>query len=191
VALSQGLLAENFTVRLTFFSSHTSSRSILFFRIFSHVGILMGMDCKVGCAVAAVDTFGGEGRGTFMVAVKPSSLPIAQLGALSEAKVAEFLATGNALASGQILAATSAALKSAVNTVGNRRQLMGSTSSFPEAATVRANVLVNLILTNKITPVTTNGIASLIAVLVGIVEAPWELTDATSRSAMKFLHMVR
>ena len=145
---------------------------------------------SVGCYVVVTDRFNAMSDpafGTAMVRNKP--LTTAQLFNISDAKTSAALDAGNADASKQVLAATTEGMKSSKEATARRRSLRRSLLATPqeEAEALRASVVANLWSTYAITTVTESNIASLLNVLVGAVDTPSEVDDATAASALSFV----
>ena len=154
------------------------------------------------------------------VSVRNKPLTTAQLFNISAAKTSAALDAGNADVSKQVLAATTEGMKSSSGRgAADRRRLSGSggssrSSGFAgstdaaaatgrfgghrsllatpeeEAQALRAAVLANLWSTYAITPITQADVASLLNVLVGAVDNPSEVSDASAASALRFLSTV-
>ena len=148
-----------------------------------------GTNFTVGCFTEAYDSYGAAGSATTSVRVRNKHLKVAQLFNISEAKASEALDGGNADAAKQVLAATTEGMKTtstdASSSLRRRSPLAGS-----DAEALRASVLANLWSTYDITPVTQADVASLLSVLVGVVDTPAEVDDATAASALNFLTTV-
>ena len=148
----------------------------------------------VACFVKAVDRFGAESLpATDIARVRAKPLTIQQLFNISEAKTAQALAMGNAGSSLMVLGATTTGMKTTTDGEDGddgawrrRRRLLGSSS--PED--LRAAVVANLWLTYAITPVTASDVESLLNILVGAVDTPAEVDDATAASALRFVQTV-
>jgi len=85
-------------------------------------------------------------------------------------------------------AGASAAAAVATGQIGDRRSLLATPEE--EAQALRAAVLANLWSTYAITPITQADVASLLNVLVGAVDNPSEVSDASAASALRFLSTV-
>jgi hypothetical protein len=144
---------------------------------------------SVGVFASVVDYYGAVGSATATVRVRVAPLTVKQLANVSAALAESALEEGNGDAAKQVLVSTTEGMKTTTTTTAatdaRRRLLAGS-----DAEALRAAVLANLWSTYAITPVTAADVASLLAVLVGVLDTPGEVTDATATSALSFLDTV-
>lgn len=108
------------------------------------------------------------------------TLTATQLKDLSQQLVQDALDKGDAGASKQIIKSTVKALATA-----NAGRRLGSSSALDNQV-VRASLLVNLISTYAITPITTDDTASILSLLADILSQPSEVSVATATSAQTF-----
>ena len=142
---------------------------------------------QVGCFTEVVDSYGAVGSSTGVVQVLPAFLSVAALFNISEAKAAAAIEAGNADASKQVLAATTASIATSSAGSGSRRFLLGAAS---DTSALRASVLSNLWATYDITPTTRSDAASLLAVLAGILDTPSDVTLEVATGSLLFLETV-
>jgi hypothetical protein len=152
----------------------------------------------VGCFVDVIDAYGAIGSGYSYITVTSKNFTIAELTALSAAKTTSALQQGDGDAAKQVLVATTTAMaplgirrRLATSQTSNLELLQRSLEQGPnEATTLRAQVLENLVSTYRITPVTQTDMASLLSVLVGIVNVPSQVTSKMSLASLEFLNTV-
>lgn len=147
---------------------------------------------KVGCFTRVVDFFGAGGTSTARVYVHPKVLSIDQLFNISQEKTSLALDAANCDAAKQVLVAASASAStssSSSSNVGTRRLDESIVSATPTTSTEKffASLLQDLWLTYEITTTTADNVASLIAVLVGIIAQPANIASSTASSALRFL----
>jgi len=144
----------------------------------------------IGCFSEVVDSYGAVGSATTSVRVRSRPLTVGELKNISETKASAAIESSDADASKQILSATTDGLSSTTDssTATTRRALLGSGSS--DAAALRASVLSNLWSTYEITPITVSDVASLLSVLVGVVDTPSEVTYDVASGAHFFLQTI-
>jgi len=140
----------------------------------------------VGCYVEVVDSYGAVGSATTSVRVRSRPLSVGELLNISETKASEAIESSDADAAKQILSATTEGMGSTTDET-RRRTLLGSESS---AEALRASVLANLWATYEITPITVSDVASLLSVLVGVVDTPSEVTYDVASGSHYFLQTV-
>jgi hypothetical protein len=140
----------------------------------------------VGCFTEVIDSYGAVGSHTASVYVRTAELTVAQLKNISETKATESIESNDADAAKQILTATTDGMSSTTDST-RRRKLLGATS---DAEALRASVLSNLWATYAITPITVSDVASLLNVLVGVVDTPSEVTYEVASGSHFFLQTI-
>jgi len=120
------------------------------------------------------------------------SLSMGQLFNISEEKTALALDAANGDAAKQVLvaASTSASSSTFESPSATRRALLASATPTSDSEVLYASLLANLWLAYDITTTTADGVASLIAVLEGIVAQPSDIASSTASSALRFLSQV-
>ena len=154
-----------------------STRAIMFRRVYS----------QVGCFVEAIDAYGAVGSDTATTRVLPIELSAAQLLNVSQLKTSSAIESGDADASKQVLVATTAAAAASVSS--NRRTLFAESRTSSSA--LRSSVLASLWATYEITSVEQAEVASLLSVLVGIVDTPLEVSVEVASGSLEFLRTVK
>jgi len=154
---------------------------------------LISFPKKVGCFTKVIDAHGAGGTSTALVHVHAKSLSMGQLFNISEAKASLALDAANGDAAKQVLVATSASSSSSSSSYdvsARRRALLASATPTSDSEVLYASLLTNLWLAYDITTTTADGVASLIAVLEGIVAQPTDVASSTASSALRFLSQV-
>jgi hypothetical protein len=157
---------------------------------FSDVTLSQGLNSTnytVGCFTEVIDSYGAVGSATASVYVTAAELTVGELRNISESKTQESLESGDADSAKQILSATTDGMSSTTDGTTRRRQLLDATS---DAEALRASVLSNLWATYAITPITVSDVASLLSVLVGVVDTPAEVTYDVASGSHYFLQTV-
>jgi hypothetical protein len=143
----------------------------------------------VGTFVVVVDSYGAKGRSTGQVIVGTRPLSVKQLTQISENKTKDAIEQGDADAAKQVLQATCGGLKTTTDDEGGRRRrLLADDLSSRKA--LRASVLTNLEDTYAITDVTQLDMASVLAVLKGVVEVPGEVNGDVAARSLQLLKTV-
>ena len=142
----------------------------------------------VGVFTQVIDSYGAVGWATSTVRVRAKPLTTGQLYNISTAKSAEAIDGGNADGSKMVLVATTDAMKdTAEDVAGGRRALLGASGG----SELLATTLRGLWDTYAITTVTQADVASLLDVLVGIVETvnsnPDYVTKDVASGSLAFL----
>ena len=106
---------------------------------------------------------------------------------MSQLKTSSAIESGDADASKQVLVATTAAAAASVSS--NRRTLFAESRSSSSA--LRSSVLASLWATYEITSVEQAEVASLLSVLVGIVDTPLEVSVEVASGSLEFLRTVK
>jgi len=148
----------------------------------------VGANYTMGCFTSVVDSFGAAGTSTYAVRVTQKPKSLAELQNISDAKTKEEIDSGNSDGAKQVMDATNKEISSSSSsseTGDERRRRSLLADSGAEA--LRASVMGNLWSTYAITAVTQADVASLLNVLVGVVDAPLEVTDAVASEALSFL----
>jgi hypothetical protein len=156
----------------------------------SYVGVTLSQGLNstnytVGCYTEVVDSYGATGSETASVRVRSKPLSVGELRNISEARARDSIDSNDADGAKQILSATTEGMGSTTDgTSSRRRQLLGANS---DAQELRASVLANLWATYAITPITVSDVASLLSVLVGVVDTPVEVTYEVASGSNFFL----
>lgn len=145
-----------------------------------------------------LDSYGAGDSSTALVHVYSKSLSVDQLFNISKAKTLLALDAANGDSAKQVLAAASASAAasaaastsaSASSSSGTRRSLLSATPT-TSSELLYASLLNMLWLTYDITTTTADNVASLNAVLKGIVAQPADIASSTASSALRFLTQV-
>jgi hypothetical protein len=159
---------------------------------YSNVVLTQGLNITnytVGCFAQVVDYYGAIGIDTTTIRVAFKQLTVGQLANISAIKASTALDSNDADGSKQILKAALRGLQYTVSgNSGARRQLLGSRTG--SAAAVRATALADLWSTYAITTITVSDVASLLSVLVGVVDVPSEVSFDVASGSQFFLHTV-
>ena len=142
-----------------------------------------------GCFVEVIDALGAGAYGSTTVRVVSAGLSTQQLLNISTAKSQEYRDSGNANGAKQVLQASAVAATAGSSNTGGarRRSLLALTAAEKQASyALRASLLEGLWQTYPITPLTQADIASLIGVLVSIVEQPSEVSTQVATGALDF-----
>jgi hypothetical protein len=139
----------------------------------------------VGCYVEVIDYYGAIGSDTRSIYVGSMVLTTEQLANISSSKASSAIESNDADAAKQIVYASTQEIQT---TNDNRRRKLLGTSTSTEL--LRASLLSSLWNTYYITPVTVSDMASLLNVLVGIVDTPSELTTDVASGALNLLNKV-
>ena len=135
-----------------------------------------------------LDSYGAGGTSTARVHVRSKALTIGQLFNISQAKTTLALDAADGASVKQVLIATSA---SAPASSSEARRFLLSTTPTTSSELLYASLLRTLWLTYEITTISADDVASLIAVLEGIVAQPADIASSTASSALRFLSQVR
>jgi hypothetical protein len=145
---------------------------------------------SAACFTQVIDYLGAGTFGSTTMRVVPAEFSAQQLLNFSTTKSQEHRDSGDSNAAKQVLRASAKASTVAGNGQ-QRRRLLSLTAEEKQAAfSLRASLLRDLWATYEITPLTQTEVASLLEVLVAIVEQPTEVTDQVAAGAVEFASTV-
>lgn len=156
----------------------------------------------VGAYAQVIDYYGAIGSDYTSIRVASKTLSTEKLANITETKTEKAISSGNPESSRQVLTASNREMRGSRGSAGGdvdrgkkggkgaRRALLGTGNRQGTEAALRASNLVNLWATYDITTITSSDVASLLTVLVGILDIPDEVTYDVASGAHFFLHTV-